>query len=72
MLRYTFGNNVRMCRLKRGWSQEVLAELAGLHRNYIGYVERGNHKVGIDNLEKIANALEVSPGSLMEAHKDDH
>jgi transcriptional regulator with XRE-family HTH domain len=66
MLRYTFGNNVRMCRLKRGWSQEVLSELSGLHRNYIGYVELGNRKVGIDSVEKIANALEVSPGSLME------
>jgi transcriptional regulator with XRE-family HTH domain len=50
----------------RGWTQEVLAELAGLHRNYVGYIERGEHNAGIDNLERLASALGVPLRRLME------
>ena len=55
---------IRLLRAERGWSQEVLAELAGLHRNYIGHVERMEVNVGLD-LEKIARAFEIPVHELL-------
>jgi transcriptional regulator with XRE-family HTH domain len=55
---------MRRQRLGRGLSQEQLADLAGLHRTYIGSVERGERNVSIDNIEAIANALAVSVRDL--------
>ncbi len=49
----------------RGWSQEVLAELSGLHRSYISGIERTRRNVSLDNIEKIALALEVSISGLL-------
>ncbi len=57
---------VRLLRVGRGWSQEALAAVSGLHRNYIGHVERAELNVGLDNLEKIAAALGVSLCTLLE------
>ena len=54
-----------MLRRMRGWSQEVLAELCGLHRTYIGSVERGERNISLDNIERIAVALEVSVSDLV-------
>ncbi|HEX9625547.1 MAG TPA: helix-turn-helix transcriptional regulator [Acidiferrobacterales bacterium] len=65
-LRIQVGRQVRVLRVMRGWTQEVLAELAGLHRNYVGYIERGEHNAGIDNLERLASALGVPLRRLME------
>jgi DNA-binding XRE family transcriptional regulator len=64
-LRVRVGIEVRVLRVMHGWTQEVLAELAGLHRNYVGYVERGERNVGIDNLERLANALGVPIAVLL-------
>lgn len=50
---------IRFFRQKRGLSQEALANVASMHRAYIGQVERGEKKIGIENLEKIAIALKV-------------
>jgi len=55
--RQLFSQNVRKARLAKGLSQEDLAELASLHRNYIGGVERGERNISIDNMEKLAKAL---------------
>jgi transcriptional regulator with XRE-family HTH domain len=57
--RRTFGNRVRELRLEHGWSQEDLAERAGLHRNYVGGIERGERNVGLDNIHKLARALKT-------------
>ncbi len=65
-LSQTLGRRIRVLRAARGWSQEGLAEIAGVHRNYIGQVERGAVKVSVAQLVKIARALEVAVGVLVE------
>lgn len=57
--RELFARRVRELRLERGLSQDELADAAGLHRTYIGTVERGEQSIGVDNVEKIAKALKV-------------
>ena len=59
-----FGCTVRKLRDERRYSQEELAERAGLHRNYVGGVERGERNVGLENIVKLAKALSVSPQEL--------
>jgi transcriptional regulator with XRE-family HTH domain len=66
-LREKIGFNVREYRLGRGYSQGVLAELCGLNRSYIGSVERNEHNIGIDNLERLSQGLEVPPVKLLGA-----
>ena len=58
------GSNIRNLRRKKRLTQEKLAELADLHRAYIGQVERGEKNIGLINLEKIAKALGVIPQKL--------
>jgi len=65
-LRGVFASNVRARRKKLGISQEELADRAGVHRTYIGAVERSEVNVSIDNIARISVALETSAASLME------
>jgi transcriptional regulator with XRE-family HTH domain len=58
-IRTRVGVNIIRIREKRGLSQERLGALAGLHRAYIGQVERGEKNIGLKNLDKIAKALNV-------------
>jgi len=64
-LRTVFAANLRNLRQARGISQERLAELAGLHRTYISSVERGARNISIDNIARLAKALDVSPDKLL-------
>ena len=58
--------NVRELRDKKGISQERLGEIAGLHRTYIGMIERGEKNITLVNLEKLAKALGVRASSLID------
>jgi len=64
-LRILFAANLRRERESRGLSQEHLADLAGLHRTYVGSVERGERNISIDNVERLAKALELEPAGLL-------
>ncbi|MGQ0793162.1 MAG: helix-turn-helix domain-containing protein [Deltaproteobacteria bacterium] len=55
-----FGQKVREERARLGLSQEELASRAGVHRTYIGMIERAEKNITLKNIEKIAKALEVS------------
>lgn len=54
-----FSNNLRKYRNESGLSQEAFATKAGLHRTYISALERGKRSIALDNIEKIAEALEI-------------
>jgi transcriptional regulator with XRE-family HTH domain len=54
----------------RGYSQNVLAEKSGLHRTYIGVVERGEKNITIFNCSKIADALQVKLSDLIRQAED--
>jgi transcriptional regulator with XRE-family HTH domain len=62
-----FGKVVRSLREQRGYSQEELAERAGIHRNYVGGVERGERNVALENIVKLAGALSVRTRDLFES-----
>jgi len=59
------GKNVKKCRLANNLSQEELAKKAGLHRTYIGGIERGERNVSLLNIEKIAKALKIKVIKLL-------
>lgn len=59
-IRELFAHNLKIWRHKKNFSQEELADRSGLHRTYISSVERAERNISIDNMEKLANALEVN------------
>ena len=61
-----FGARVRRLRLSRGLSQEGLAERSGLHRTYVGSLERGARNVALVNILALACALDVAPSDLVD------
>jgi transcriptional regulator with XRE-family HTH domain len=65
--RHLLAQRLRLLRTLRGWSQETLAEHAGLHRTYISGIERGERNLGLDNLDKLAQAFGVTVGDLLKA-----
>lgn len=66
-----FSHNVRKYRNRIGMSQEHFAEVAGLHRTYISSVECGKRSISLDNIQKIADALQIDTYLLFIDQKDD-
>lgn len=62
----TFGQRVRARRAELGLSQEGLADIAGLHWTFVGQVERGRRNLSLHNMLKLAEALQIDPGRLVE------
>jgi transcriptional regulator with XRE-family HTH domain len=65
-LRRIVARNLKRLRRERGLSQEELADLAGLNRNYVGMVERQENAPTVDTLEVLAKALQVDAAKLLE------
>ena len=61
-----FGERVRKERLEQGLSQEDLADKAGVHRTSIGMIERAEKNITLENIEKIAKALNIAPKELID------
>jgi transcriptional regulator with XRE-family HTH domain len=64
-LQRTIGENLRAYRLARGLSQEAFAEILGVHRTYMGSVERGERNLTLRSVERIAAAIEEEPLALL-------
>lgn len=63
--RAPFGERLRQLRTASGFSQEELAHRSGLHRTYVSSVERGRRNVSLDNIMKLARALDVEASELL-------
>ena len=68
-LRATLAENIKAFRSQKGLSQEELAELCGLHRTYIGSVERQERNVTLSTLEALSVALGISVPELLTKQK---
>jgi transcriptional regulator with XRE-family HTH domain len=64
------GNRIRELRKAKSWTQEQLAEAAGLHYSYIGGVERGDRNISLETLEKIAAGLNVPAVEIFKFEED--
>lgn len=64
-IRQVLATNLRLLRNAKGWSQEDLAGEAGLHRTFVGAVERAERNISLDNIERLATALSVEAWSLL-------
>jgi transcriptional regulator with XRE-family HTH domain len=72
-LQRAIGRNLKEYRLTRGLSQESFAEVLGVHRTYMGGLERGEHNLTLRSVERIAGRLEVDAlGLLMEARESEN
>ena len=65
-LRRRLGHNVRRLRADHGLSQEQFADRTGIHRTYIGGIERGERNVTLQTLERLALAFDLDPVELLE------
>jgi transcriptional regulator with XRE-family HTH domain len=64
------GRNLRAYRLARGLSQEAFADVLGVHRTYMGGIERGERNLTLKSVEKIAAQIDLEPLSLLQASDD--
>lgn len=66
-----FGTNVKYYRQQLGLSQEAFAEKCGMHRTYISAIERFRRSISLENIQRIADALEVEAYHLLMEKKED-
>lgn len=66
-LRDVLARNLRLHRAERGWSQERLALESGLNRTYLSAVERSEQNISVDNIARLAAALNIDARDLLEA-----
>jgi len=59
-----FGNNLRKYRVQKGISQEVFADMCGMHRTYISAIECYRRSISLENIQRIADALEIETYKL--------
>jgi transcriptional regulator with XRE-family HTH domain len=64
------GKRIHELRAARNWSQEEFAHVSGLHRTYIGQIERGEKNISFDNLSRVSSALGVNLSGLLEGLED--
>ncbi|MFP5271060.1 helix-turn-helix domain-containing protein [Coleofasciculus sp.] len=69
-LNQVVASNLRKLRKELGISQEELAEKCGLHRTYIGAIERSERNITLQTLERLAGSLGVSPLELLKDNSD--
>jgi transcriptional regulator with XRE-family HTH domain len=69
--RLKFGKAVRRLRTDAGYSQESFADAVGVHRTYMGAVERGEVNISLDNIERVAKALRLTPARLFLAAEEE-
>ncbi|NBB81365.1 MAG: helix-turn-helix domain-containing protein [Verrucomicrobia bacterium] len=64
-LRDVLARNLRLFRAELGWSQERLAHESGLNRTYLSAVERSEQNISVDNISRLADAMEVEAWTLL-------
>ncbi|MCO5792083.1 MAG: helix-turn-helix transcriptional regulator [Blastomonas sp.] len=69
-LRQILADNLRRARLDAGLSQEELADAAGIDRTYVSALERCRYAASVDVIERLADALDVEPASLLTSPDD--
>jgi transcriptional regulator with XRE-family HTH domain len=65
-IRIKFGKRIQQIRKDKGFTQESLADSIGIHRTYIGIIERGEQSISLDNVYRISKALKISLCDLFE------
>ena len=65
-LQVQLGYRIRELRVGKGWSQEELADICGLHRSHVGEIERGRANITLSTLVILAQTLETSPSALLQ------
>lgn len=63
-LQRSIGDRIRRLRQKKGWSQEEFAALCGLHRTYMGHIERGEKNLSLSTMIRISDGLGIAPTEL--------
>lgn len=66
-----FSNNVKRYRKEKGYSQEYFAELCGMHRTYISSLECCRRSISLENIQRIADALDIETYKLFIESKED-